>query len=600
MNGNFKLSPMRASTFLRKLSIKHRLLIAFLITSLLPVVSVALYSNLRYEASISEKLSTSTLQVLSESATNASRELAQYETLSESIIINSLIQSGLQHMNSMTDFEKYGLQTDIKDALGEQVFRLSNISNVVILTNESDIFFDLGYEWYPKNQIADSLQGITETAGNIKWTYLHSNRGSDKIALSRIIFSQDNLNQTLGYLVIVIDEKVFSRNTFEHVDLGKGGRLYITDHSGVVVSSVSSSIPHGQTYNQQEVFSAMMSNGPSKTFYAKVDGERVLVGSAYIRSADWHMIGLIPHSYIISELSAIRGSLLYICLFILLLAGLLAMWIYRSINRPMRDLLQYATQIKLGRLETRLGPTHSDEMGRLSETINQMVARLKMLIYQVEEEQQAKREAELKMLQAQINPHFLFNTLNSLKWSAMMSGNENVEQGIASLSELLHNTILDTEEMITLEKEIDNLMHYAVIQRMRYGDSFKLACRMSDDQLYQCQVPRFILQPIVENSILHAGSGEGRRVHITVDGSINEGRLLLQISDDGKGFDMAEVQERKHSHDKLSGIGMSNVEERIRLHVGKQYGIKISSEPGRGTQTLISLPMTMKEGVEHV
>lgn len=177
-----------------------------------------------------------------------------------------------------------------------------------------------------------------------------------------------------------------------------------------------------------------------------------------------------------------------------------------------------------------------------------------------------------------------------------MSGNENVEQGIASLSELLRNTILDTEEMITLEKELDNVLHYAVIQRMRYGDSFKLVCSMNDDQLYRCLVPRFILQPIVENSILHAGSGEGRRVQIVVNGSISDGMLLLKISDDGKGFDMAKVQQRKYSHDKLSGIGMSNVDERIRLHVGKQYGIETWSEPDIGTETLIRLPMTMKEG----
>ncbi|ACT00428.1 sensor histidine kinase [Paenibacillus sp. JDR-2] len=587
---------MQESTFLRKLSIKHRLLIAFLITSLLPVFAVAFYSNMRYEASISEKLSASTLQVLSESAINATRELAQYETLSESIIINNLIQDGFKNVSHMNDYEKYELQTNLKDELGEQVFRLSNISNVVLLTNGGEAFFDLGFEWYPNNQIVSALQDLATAPGNIKWTYLRSNRGSDKIALSRIIYSEEDLNVRLGYLIIVIDEKVFSRNTFEHVDLGKGGRIYIANSRGVVVSSVSPSIAHGQVYNQDAVFKKMNAQKPNTTFYTEADGERVLVGSAYIRSADWYMIGLVPHTYIISELDAIRKNLIYICLLIVLLAGALAMWIYRSINKPMRDLLQYAKQIKLGRLETRLSRTHPDEMGRLSETIDQMVARLKLLIYQVEEEQQAKREAELKMLQAQINPHFLFNTLNSLKWSAMMSGNEVVEQGIGSLSELLRNTILVKEEMIPLEKEIDNLLHYAVIQRIRYGDSFKLECSMSDELLYRCLVPRFILQPIVENSIIHAGSSEGRRVHIRVEGEIVEGILQLTIADDGKGFDMAEVQERKQSHEKLSGIGMSNVDERIRLHVGRQYGIEIKSELNVGTETLIRLPILMKEG----
>ncbi|MFD0670124.1 histidine kinase [Cohnella sp. GCM10027633] len=584
---------------LRRLSIKRRLLIAFLITSLLPVLLVAIYSNFRYEVSISDKLSSYSLQVLSESAINAARELQQYETLSETIIINDAVQTGLANFSRMTDYEQSQAITAVKDALGEQVFRLSNLSNVVILTNEGVPFYDLGYELYPNDQILNSLNGLGRAQGNMKWTYLRSNRDSDKIALSRIIYSADNLNEKLGYLVIVIDEQVFSRNTYEHVDLGTDSSLYIVDGNGVVVSSVDPDIPHGDTFAQEDVF-ASVHGGAGKTFYATVDGQRTLVGSAYIRSADWYMIGLIPHAYIISELSAIRGSLIYICIVIVLLSGVLALWIFQSIGNPMRDLLQYAKRVKMGHLETRLDISYPDEMGKLTETIDQMVVRLKQLIYQVGEEQQAKREAELKMLQAQINPHFLFNTLNSLKWSAMMSGNEVVEQGIGSLSELLRNTILVKEEMIPLEKEIENLLHYSVIQRIRYGDSFKLNCRIADDLLYSCLVPRFIMQPIVENSIIHAGGGDGRRVTIDVDGSRTDDALLLRIADDGKGFDMNELPARKHSHDKLSGIGIANVDERIRLYVGPQYGLQTRSRPNEGTETILKLPIIRKEGKADV
>lgn len=600
MAGNIIGKLKLQSGVLRRMSIKRRLLIAFFITSLLPVLLVAIYSNYRYEVSISDKLSSYSLQVLSETAVNAARELQQYETLSESIIINDAVQDGLANFSQMEDYEQNQAITRVKDELGEQVFRLSNVSNVVILTNEGMPFYDLGYEIYPNDQILDSLYGISRAQGNMSWTYLRSNRDSNKIALSRIIYSADNLNEKLGYLVIVIDEQVFTRNTYEHVDLGEGSSLYIVDSKGIVVSSVDSSIPHGTTYAQEDVFANVYGEGAGKTFYAAIDGKRKLVGSAYIRSADWYMIGLVPHSYVISELTQIRDSLIYICIVIVLLSGLLALWIFQSIGNPMRDLLQYATRIKLGHLEARLDVTYSDEMGKLTETIDQMVVRLKQLIYQVEEEQQAKRDAELKMLQAQINPHFLFNTLNSLKWSAMMSGNEVIEQGIGSLSELLRNTILVKEEMIPLEKEIENLLHYSVIQRIRYGDSFKLNCRIEDDLLYGCLVPRFILQPIVENSIIHAGAGDGRRVTINVDGTMSENTLVLRIADDGKGFDMNEIPARKHSHDKLSGIGIANVDERIRLFVGEQYGLRTHSRPNEGTETILKLPIIRKEGDSHV
>ncbi|MNO17910.1 Sensor histidine kinase YpdA [compost metagenome] len=587
----------KRSSYLRRFSIKNRLLGAFFITSLLPVIFVTFYSNVRYEDSISEKLSAFSMQVLSESAVNVSRELAQYETLSESIIVNQELQNGLKQAESMTDYERNEFQTKINNVLGEQVFRLSNLSNVVVLTESMDTLFDLGFEWYPGSQIADSIKRINPFEGNTTWNYLRSNRGTDKIALSRVIFSADNLNQKIGYLIIVIDGKVFTRNTYEHVDLGKGGRLYLVDGFGTVVSSADPNIPQGSSYKQEEVFGKIVRGQANQSFYTELDAKKVLVTNTYIRSADWYMIGLIPHTYIVSELLEIRGNLLYISVIILLLSTLMAMWVYRSISTPMRELLQYAKQIKLGRLDFSLSSeTPPDEMGRLTETIDQMVGQLKRLIDQVGLEQKGKRDAELKMLQAQINPHFLFNTLNSLKWSAMMSGNTMVEEGIGSLSELLHNTILDQDEMIPLRKEIDNLLHYAVIQRIRYGQSFELNCTVEREELYECLVPRFILQPIVENSILHAGGDEGRVVQISVEISSAAGILQLTVTDNGKGFDLREVQNRRHSNDKLSGIGIVNVEERIHMYVGEPYGMLTRSEPGQGTMTVIRLPLKKKEG----
>lgn len=582
---------------LRRITIKNRLLVAFFITSLLPVIFITIYSNIRYEESISAKLSAFSLQVLSESAVNVSRELVQYETLSESIIVNKEIQDGLRLAGTMSDFEKNEFKTRINNDLGEQVFRLSNLSNVVVLTEEMEAFYDVGYEWYPDDQIEESIRRIDPLSGNTSWSYLRSNRGSDKIALSRVIFSADNLNKKLGYLIIVIDGRVFTRNTYEHVDLGNGGMVYIMDRHGTVVSSANPIIGQGGPYSQQEVFDKVVGNETGQSFYTHINNKKYLVTHTYIRSADWYMVGLIPHSFIISELVDIRSNLIVISIFILFLSTFMAMLIYRSIINPMKELLQYAKTIKLGKLDFKLPSENApDEMGKLTETIDQMVAQLKRLIYQVEIEQKAKRDAELKMLQAQINPHFLFNTLNSLKWSAMMSKNTVVEEGIASLSELLRNTILDHEEMIPLSKELDNLLHYSVIQRIRYGESFDLTFSIEEERLYDCLVPRFILQPIVENSIIHAGGDDGRIVKIHIEITAPDGILQLKISDNGKGFDIRELQLRRASHEKLSGIGIVNVEERLRLYVEEPFGMHINSEPQQGTVTTIRLPVKRKEG----
>lgn len=599
MSHSKRIHYKRISSVLRQLSIKRRLLAAFLITSLLPVLIVALYSNMKYEASISDKLSAFSMQVLSEVAQNVTRELEQYETLSETIIINGEIQSGLPRFAEMSDYEKNELRTRINDELGQQIFRLSNISNVIVLTENGDTVFDLGFEWYPDNQLESLAKAVEPSNGNAYWTYIRSNRGTNAIALSRTIYAEDDLNKRLGYLIITIDEKVFSRNTYGQTSLGEGSSIYISNTGGMVVSSVNPDIVQGQSFEKKTVFNRITTAGIGQPFYAEADGTKMLVSSVYIRSADWLLIGLTPHSYLISELYDLRGRIVFICILTLFLSGLLAMWIYFSIHSPMRSLLKYANQIRLGHLDTRIDgdASYPDEMGKVTESIDSMVAQLKALIYQVESEQQAKRDAELKMLQAQINPHFLFNTLNSLKWSAMMSGSEAVRQGIESLSELLRNTILVKEELIPLEAEIENLLHYATIQRIRYGDSFKLHITMSNADLYGCLVPKFILQPIVENSILHAGGEDGRFVNIRVQGRQEGANLQINIADDGKGFDMNDLQERKASHAKLSGIGIGNVNERIRLHYGPAYGLKTESVPNQGTETVITLPIKVKEGI---
>ncbi|QMV45035.1 sensor histidine kinase [Cohnella cholangitidis] len=582
--------------FLRRISIKHRLLAAFLITSLLPVVFVALYSNMKYESSISNKISAYSQQILTELTQNLTRELVQYETLSETIIINKSIQGGLPKFGSLTDYEKNELRTKISEELGQQIFRLSNLTNVVVLTNDGQSIYDLGFEWYPDLQLDKLTDAVNASPGNATWTYIRSNRGANRIVLTRAVFAEDNLNHKLGYVMILIDEKVFSRNTYEQVDLGAGSRVYLANSEGMVVSSVSPDIPHGEAFEKREVFDRATGEHKNEAFYANVGGSKTLAISSYIRSADWYLIGLVPHSFLVSELREMRGNIVYICLITLFLSGMLAMWIYISIHNPMRSLLQYANQIRMGQLETKIGKSYPDEMGKLTETIDRMVEQLKQLIIQVESEQQLKRDAELKMLQAQINPHFLFNTLNSLKWSAMMSGNDSVKQGIESLSELLRNTILVKEELIPLETEIENLLHYATIQRIRYGDSFKLSFAMSAEELYACLVPKFILQPIVENSILHAGSEDGRRVGIRVESAKEGTKLKIVIADDGKGFNMEDAHARKSSsHAKLSGIGIGNVDERIRIHFGPGYGLITRSAPNEGTETVITLPILTKE-----
>lgn len=517
-------------------------------------------------------------------------------------MINEVVQKGMQNYKNITDYQFYTYQLELTRSLEKEFFRYSNFADIQLRMKNGQVFFNLGFELYDEQKIEEALAETEASSNNMHWTYVTTNRGG-RIVFCRWINSIENTDRKLGYMLIVVDEKVFANQVYKHVDLGEGSDIFILDKVGTVISSISSQIQRGAPYSNSQVANQVIDNHSSREnhiFTAEIGQNKSLVISSWIPKANWYLVGTIPYRFILSESLEIRQSIILICLLTLLISVAIAWFIYLSIANPMKRLLEYAQGIRRGKLNTTINDQHKDEMGTLSININYMVEQLTDLIKKVKVEQTAKREAELKMLQAQINPHFLFNTLNSLKWTAMLQGNQTLTDGMNSLSKLLENTILNKGENITIEQEIGNLMHYATIQRLRYGDSFVLKTEI-DEGLKSCIILKFILQPIVENSIIHATDGEDKQIEIKVRVQIKDELLLIQIKDNGKGFDMNAIRSGEKQYRKLSGIGISNVDERIRLNFGEGYGLTTESIPDEGTTTWIRMPVIrVQEGKSNV
>lgn len=228
-----------------------------------------------------------------------------------------------------------------------------------------------------------------------------------------------------------------------------------------------------------------------------------------------------------------------------------------------------------------------DELGFLARTIDNMVNEIGLLAQRWSDDQRKMRELELQTLQYQINPHFLFNTLNTLKWIATLNHVTPVSHGIDALSSLLQSTLIKKDELIPFDDELRNLKNYCDIQQLRYAGRFEMEYQIEDAAGYWT-VPRFILQPLVENSILHGTADEDDFVTITVRATVSENLLTIHISDTGCGFDPSAIKEK--NSERFSGIGLSNVDERMRLHYGNEYGLTIESAPGIGTQCILCIP----------
>lgn len=306
----------------------------------------------------------------------------------------------------------------------------------------------------------------------------------------------------------------------------------------------------------------------------------------------WTIAASIPYEQLFASSREARSVTLTITAAAGILGLVLALAFSKHVLKPLRLLRNAIRNTKTGSFQTRVEVLGNDEIGELSTSYNDMLDTLYALVNRVKEEESAKKDAELKALQYQINPHFLYNTLNSVQWLAVMHGVPQIKELIAALIKLLQSSLGKKGAFVTLEEELEDLRNYILIQQYRFGQGLEVDFQM-DPQAGRFVVPRLILQPLVENSIFH-GLEDGTG-HIWIEAKISGSALLLSVTDDGIGMTAEEVEQLLQNESefagKFSGIGIPNVAEKIKRLYGSPYGISIMSEAGQGTKVVLSLPI---------
>lgn len=292
------------------------------------------------------------------------------------------------------------------------------------------------------------------------------------------------------------------------------------------------------------------------------------------------------YAYFLYGSTEMTGQLLVVSLLMIGAALTMTLYTYMSISHPIRHMIKTCQAISDGDLEIRIQDHANDELAYLSDNIDGMVTEIQLLLEQRQQSEAKKRDLELKMLQYQINPHFLFNTLNTLRLVAQMNQDKVVAEGIRSLSELLKNTLINDQEFISIQEEIDNLKHYFSIQAIRYAGSFHVNYDIPEE-FSSFLLPKLILQPLAENSVLHGSYNDGSIMEIYISCHWMDGDILLQVRDEGKGFD---INDKAATPKGLGGIGSRNVNDRLHLYFSDHYGLTINSRPGAGTCCQIRIP----------
>lgn len=287
-----------------------------------------------------------------------------------------------------------------------------------------------------------------------------------------------------------------------------------------------------------------------------------------------------------SRTKSIALFLLFFCVGIIIV-----IYILLRLTKPLYTLVRSMSRVGSGNFSTKVEVRGKDEVAMLGNRFNKMVSQLEELVRHVAEEQRDKEEAHFQALQAQINPHFLFNTLNSIKLMAMLSNtNRNVSDMITALGKLMEFSMKQSTLFVTLGQELEYLELYMSLQKIRYHDNITVSIQVPEE-LLECTVLKFTLQPLVENSIIH---GSQVPLHIRIEAEHRDQYILLHIRDNGKGITPERIRaisnQLTQDHVKTSGIGLLNVDRRIKIHCGQECGLHLSQQDKGGLQVTVRIP----------
>ena len=396
-----------------------------------------------------------------------------------------------------------------------------------------------------------------------------------------------------GTILVNVDEKYLEDLYGTAEDRSN---LYIFDKKGNIVSSREKSLL-GKNFIGVDNFRRLY--GENEYHIIKKLGQDYLLSNYYDPQTGWTIVEEMPCAVILQPLNQALVLLLAIVSGCLLAGTGAACYMSERISKPIRKLCRLMDRVKQGDFDVISDIRGYEEVNQLKDSFNEMAAEIKKLLEDIRDNEMQKRKSEMDFLRAQINPHFLYNTLFSIQCMIELKKNDQAVLMMAAFTDLLKKTLSVDTDFITLKEEFESTEKYLVLQQIRYGDKIHYECEMGAET-EQCLVPALIIQPIVENAIFHGIEAKEEAGLIIVESVVSEGVLLITVSDDGVGLDGKELarmtaQFGEREYQSGRSIGILNVLNRIKINFGEEYGLTVESEPGIGTSVTMRLPAVLKE-----
>lgn len=570
-------------------SIRNSIFIYFTITSLVAVLLIVI--------SIYSRLSSQLYDTVKQENVNLVNR------------VDSSMEVYLRNIMKLSDTIYYGIikNTNLsEDSIGEKLTLLYNnnkeqVSNIALISKEGEPISVVPAARFRKNFKAEDEEWFVNALNkteNIHFTLPHVQKMFEKgdnsykwvISMSRAV--EITVGGSTEQAVLLIEMAYQGlEEVLDEVTLGNGGYIYLMDSKGEIIWHPKYELIASGRVKENNLVAAGYDDGSREEIF---NGTRQTVVTKTVGYTGWKLVGVIKGTGISLNMLKTRLFIVFVILLIIFIVILINSYISFRVTNPIRELEKSVKALEEGNLDADIYMGGSYEVQHLGKSVQDMKFRIKGLMQDIVNEHEEKRKSEFDSLQAQINPHFLYNTLDIIVWQIENEKQSEAVHTVTALARFFRLSLGKGKNIVTVKDEIEHVKNYLMIQHMRFKNKFDYEFDIAEDVL---ELPslKLMLQPLVENAIYHGMEfmdGDGL---IVVKAWREENELYLSVADNGLGMTEDKVEmiltgESTSGNGRGSGIGVKNVNERIKLYFGEAYGLTIDSEPDEGTTVIIHLP----------
>lgn len=579
-------------------SVKTTMLCLF---SLLIVITMAIFLMISVDYTKKTVLENST-DYTSRLVRQVNRDIDSYidymENISSMIIQGGDVQKYLFMDMSKADTEE--VYSRIVTQFNTVVETRQDISNIAVVTEAGNYIINDGtdtlnenvtlqdVEWFEKalrgdGRILTSSHVQHVIRNNYKWV----------VTLSKGI-ENPQTGENGGVFFIDLNYKLL-KDLCENNSLATNSYVFIMDKSGKIIYHPKQQL----LYNglTEERTGEVLEYGRDGYFITEEEGDGKLYTVSVSEKTGWRVVGVADISELMKNKKETESIYVLTAAVLLGIAMVLSTFFATAITRPIKELKDSMKEVEKGNFDDTVTIRSGSEIDSLGNSFNLMTAKIRQLMEQNIYEQEEKRKSELKALRSQINPHFLYNTLDSIIWMAEGGKNKEVVRMTSALAKLLRQSISNDNERIPLEKEVDYAGSYLIIQKMRYKDKLEYEIEVEED-IKKEEIINLILQPLVENAIYHGIKYKGSKGLIRIVGYGEDDKIILKVIDNGIGMDeetLKGIFDKSKAVEGSNGVGIHNVQTRLCLYYGAEYGLHFESTLGEGTTVTVTIPRNFRE-----